>query len=611
VTRVRILPRTSTGALLSLSAGLAVLVLLVPGSGSAAQPRLPASVWGITISGTPAKSVSWRLVASLPRRSRLNTAVVDRRVLSAPGFVSFRSKARKLSLALVSAGPTGATCKACVPVSESVASGRKRAGTGLSVLIHLPSPVHVVRLRGLKRGRAIAVVDLRGGAGFNAAAWRDAIAAAEADGRLDLIASPKGPAAAAGLTAYLDLLGRRKTPAAPPPSSPPLGLAHVWVDGNGGSCVRSPGSAAYVDAQACGSFDAAYRQVRPGDTVLIRGGTYGEQTIRDRADLALGSAPVVFRPAPSESVVINAGFTIYTHDFILDGGDTVGVNEPNRFRVLGVDDSSRRAIDARDNEGSQNGQHRNVIIEDVHTRSVYYTVDHSIIRYSEIGPSTACGDLVLSGDEPVYGWVIEYNLIHDNKGDGCGGAHIDALDLYVVDGVVRGNRIWWCGTQCLFVGDAGSLLIENNMIEETNACGGGCAGPQELAVMGNNIVRYNTIEGDDGYGRDPDRPGTSTVYGNLFLSPYNRCAGGGTVRVDYSHNVFSSRSRGCGSNRKSCTPRFADGTLYANTDRQADYHLAPNDTCALGAGKQDQHPALDLDRTTRPSGRVDAGADER
>ena len=34
--------------------------------------------------------------------------------------------------------------------------------------------------------------------------------------------------------------------------------------------------------------------------------------------------------------------------------------------------------------------------------------------------------------------------------------------------------------------------------------------------MGENVVRYNTIEGADGYGL-PDRPGNSTVYGNIFL----------------------------------------------------------------------------------------------
>jgi hypothetical protein len=154
------------------------------------------------------------------------------------------------------------------------------------------------------------------------------------------------------------------------------------------------------------------------------------------------------------------------------------------------------------------------------------------------------------------------------------------------------------------------MLIENNMIEETNSCDD-CRGPQELAVMGDVVVRYNTIEGADGYGL-PDRPGNAIVYGNIFLDSYDTCLGGRNVTVTYSNNVYGAGSKGCGPRRKSCTPRLADGSLYRNVDRKADYHLYPTDTCAIGAGDPDRHPALDLDRASRPQGgKVDAGADER
>ena len=115
----------------------------------------------------------------------------------------------------------------------------------------------------------------------------------------------------------------------------------------------------------------------------------------------------------------------------------------------------------------------------------------------------------------------------------------------------------------------------------------------------------------DGYGRDPDRPGNANVYANVFLTKYVGCAGGGTVSVSYDRNVFAPGSDNCGSNARFCTPRLADGNLYTNVDRQADYHLAANDTCALGAGNQSLYPARDLDEASRPSGPVDAGADER
>src|SRR4051812_14841689 len=60
---------------------------------------------------------------------------------------------------------------------------------------------------------------------------------------------------------------------------------HVSPGGSGGSCSA---------ASPCGSFDAAYRAARPGDTVEVAGGSYGRQEIP-----ALGrSAPrIEFRPA--------------------------------------------------------------------------------------------------------------------------------------------------------------------------------------------------------------------------------------------------------------------------------------------------------------------------
>ena len=50
------------------------------------------------------------------------------------------------------------------------------------------------------------------------------------------------------------------TSACPPPSS---GLANLWVDASGGSCVRQASPAGYVDAQAC-SWDQAYQASQSG-----------------------------------------------------------------------------------------------------------------------------------------------------------------------------------------------------------------------------------------------------------------------------------------------------------------------------------------------------------
>ena len=68
-------------------------------------------------------------------------------------------------------------------------------------------------------------------------------------------------------------------PAPPPPPPPGAGKANLWVDTNGGTCARQATASAYVDAQACGSFNAAYAAAQVGDLALIKSGSYGDQTI--------------------------------------------------------------------------------------------------------------------------------------------------------------------------------------------------------------------------------------------------------------------------------------------------------------------------------------------
>jgi hypothetical protein len=351
------------------------------------------------------------------------------------------------------------------------------------------------------------------------------------------------------------------------------------VDTNGGSCVRQASAGSYSDAAACSSVGAAYAKASTGDRILLRGGTYGGQSVSARS---LGQ--VVVSVAPNETASIDGSLVIHSANVVIEGGGTFGVNEPDRLEVFGEQaPASGTAIDL---------DAPNVTVEDVHTRNFFWFdgADNGGIRYSEVGPSdfggngNLCGDLVSS--EHVTGAFVEYSLVHDNKSDGCGGAHIDAFDVNFTDGVIRGNRIWWCGTQCIFTGDPGSMLIEHNVIEETNACGSGCGGPQELAVMGDTEIRYNTIEGGTGYGLEPDRPGNANVHHNVFLT-YGGCSNdtSGAVRVVCDSNVFP--SGGGGTNAKACVPRLLDGTLWSNVDRQARFRFDPADTCSSGRGASD------------------------
>ena len=392
------------------------------------------------------------------------------------------------------------------------------------------------------------------------------------------------------------------------PTSSASGVANLWVDPSGGSCTRQSTPAAYVDGQACSSLNAAYAAANAGDLILIKGGSYGAQTIADRS-LATGN-PVVFHPAPGESVTINGDLIVNTHDLTIDGGDTLNQDEPNRITVAG-------AIQALEQSGQ--GDTRNVVFEDIHAASTFNTAHGLTIRYSEIGPNAECtsGAADLSDFWPNAGTprniFLLYNLIHTDNQNSClnNGDHTDALQIYPAGGtvdnvVIRGNRFWWCGEQCIFLGDGNytHTVIENNMVEETDACGN-CGPAMEVNFFSDNnastgdVFQYNTVEGV------AQLPNNVPARGNVFLTPQS-CTG-----AVYSFDVFpASGGSTCGTSPKRCTPLLASGSFYSG-DRNADWHISSSDTCARDAGDPTSFPPTDIDQQIRPMGKApDAGADE-
>jgi hypothetical protein len=55
--------------------------------------------------------------------------------------------------------------------------------------------------------------------------------------------------------------------------------ANLWIDASGGTCTRQSTATGYSDAAACASIQAAVSACVPGDTIRMKAGTYGAQTI--------------------------------------------------------------------------------------------------------------------------------------------------------------------------------------------------------------------------------------------------------------------------------------------------------------------------------------------
>jgi hypothetical protein len=87
---------------------------------------------------------------------------------------------------------------------------------------------------------------------------------------------------------------------------PPTGTANLWVDVNGGTCVRTSGGP-YMDAQSCPTFDAAWDKASASDVIRVRPGTYAGQNIT-------GSKTAVTKIIGEDGVVISgatSGFCSY------------------------------------------------------------------------------------------------------------------------------------------------------------------------------------------------------------------------------------------------------------------------------------------------------------
>ena len=95
--------------------------------------------------------------------------------------------------------------------------------------------------------------------------------------------------------------------------------ANIWVDRNGGSCARSEQRGAYRDRAACGSIDAAWGACRPGDTIVLKGGVYGPQTIT--GDKAAPGCAVTGEGGTTIGALVTKGAFFRLNNVTVDVGD--------------------------------------------------------------------------------------------------------------------------------------------------------------------------------------------------------------------------------------------------------------------------------------------------
>jgi hypothetical protein len=422
----------------------------------------------------------------------------------------------------------------------------------------------------------------------------------------------------AGVTAAATPFTNTNTP--PPPPPPGSGTANLWLDTNGGSCTRLTSPGAYVDAQACGSMQAAANVASAGDTINILDGTYPGQELS-------GTKALTFRAAgpgrPSFGQLISSASNLTVQGILIENRNA----QPTPF-------CSNWTLDYTLFVCAPNNTYDDVVVDGLHHPA---------------GDSERRGGIELSGGSgfvfkngEIRGiWdskgfqggadnmLLENNYWHDIKltpAGGAAGVHNECA--YITDGnsqTWRGNRFMFCPVMAMFFANwlggppFSNVTVENNVFTHTlnedaswhdgssfvipNGAGG-------QNQVNNWVVRYNTFEVPPDITSTPgtgDDNHSAQFYGNLGADPdcglpewtysYNvgsTCGATGEVSVANAVNTSSSRSQ---------SPFYVDAP-------NGDFHLRAG-VVPVDRGDPSRYPARDNDGTPRPVGSAaDAGAYE-
>jgi Concanavalin A-like lectin/glucanases superfamily len=376
--------------------------------------------------------------------------------------------------------------------------------------------------------------------------------------------------------------------------------ANLWVDTDGGTCTRSSSPTTYSNAAAC-SPNAALAAASGGDTVLIKGGSYGLISLTASAP---GSV-VKFFGAAGETVTGTALVISGTGNVSVQGIDqlTDSIDIENTNHVWVKDTYTK--LGATDSPGIYT-----VCADDTHLEYNEIQGDYSLAQYGDgiqLFPDShgsGCHSDGITIDHAYVHDLHDYNALVDN--------HEDALQVGDAQGLtVKNSRFNNCSTQCVFVSDynwapahASDIVLENNMI--------GYAQSGSHAVMLGGATNYtlrNNSVAMNAYFRAAEVSGTFTVTGNIinFYDDYNCSIFIGAATT--ASNNLSPTACATGTTSATVPDLWVDDSA---TTGSWDLHLASGTNAAVDAMPAANAPATDFDGDSRPiGGNADIGADER
>ena len=413
--------------------------------------------------------------------------------------------------------------------------------------------------------------------------------------------------------------GTRPATSRPPPPSRcstsacggGTGTANLWVDTSGGTCARSATPVAYSDASACSSFDAAWDAASAGDTIRVKAGTYGPQTISG----ARSSETRILAESGTKigKLAATTANFLTVENLIVDVGSVHGSGNAGQFGAS------------------------NVTLRDVSFHGTYVSIevggDNFTWQRGSLGQdgttggvrTCAAGDnqpVWLDGDNATFDgvrWNPQRASLNDPTCGSDNSFHMESLRVQGARNTTVRNSWFLAGSDVgsghIFITTTSpqaeqptGFRLENTVLEPVN---GSYVLQQHANVQScaTYVLAYNTFHQDLLWSC-----GTTTGMqwiGNLGPKSDLDCDG------TYVKNVWQNDTNSaCGSDKWVAGPRWGTGNLGINADRQ---HLnagspaidageapAASDYCTGALGSADR------DGQTRPAGSAcDAGADER
>jgi hypothetical protein len=406
--------------------------------------------------------------------------------------------------------------------------------------------------------------------------------------------------------------------------------AVLWVDANGGTCIRSSTPQVYNDTTAC-TFNDAYHNAQPGDTILIKGGAYagvdpginGTTEVEVTVDPSKtnASSDVLFKPETAGDVNITA-------DRLLMYGSHAkfqGTQNPYNFHLKNLIVNATQGIDNANHDTFENLDAKSFFIGP----ASYVTLKGGSYGPNQLGCSDTFGATYEPHIDKINGWetgtqpsslrpnniTLDGVSIHRQTSADLACVHTGGMIMADGDVVnIRNSKFYSNNVYDIEVGDTGTtpdnVTLENNWFAQTTDQAGNDSGQREVqfaqdGAFDNWLVRFNSFV--HGLDIKQNRPNSThsnmRVVGNIGAK--TDC---NVIGVTYGYNLWTGGIC-AGTEQQITTLPYTSTTLSS-----PNFHLANASTTAnnfVTATSTDYTLANDIDGDSRPQGTArDAGSDE-